>query len=761
MNLWKNLTAISILLAVSVIGAPISTPPPKVQALWDCIERGHVKEVAGDIDGAIAEYTRAIALDPNWPSGLSARAEAKLGKGDFSGAIVDYGRLIAMSPSDTIYYIKRAGAKVAKGDLGGAIADYGRAILLSPQSATTYNDRGLAKQTRGDLPGAIADYSHAILLEPQSAIFYKNRSNAKKLMRDPDGAVADFDHAIKLNPRLAAPSIATPPSTDARSREFQPRADTGPTPKNATKEVPFVNSLGMTFAPVEITGGPTNGRVFFSIWDTRVQDYTEFAHSKGIALEKANFDQERMSQRAPLPPKSDFAQGPTDPAVSVSWLDAKSFCAWLTAKERAERKIGARDEYRLPSDHEWSCAAGIGRMETPDASPESKAGKIEGVYPWGSQWPPANELGNYGSALRADSFRFTSPVGRFPPNEYGLYDMGGNVWQWCDDWYDAKHETRVRRGASWLNSDELSLRSAYRCGSLPSASAAFVGFRCMLVVSDILVQSMIPTMKRPIRPMPPTSQAMASAPRAATKGTPFTNSLGMKFAPVEIAGGPTSEKRVLFSIFDTRVRDYAEYARAKAVTPEKPHFDQEPTHPVVSVTWDEAKAFCAWLSEKERASRIIGLKDEYRLPADHEWSCAVGIGRMEKADTWPGSKGGVIRGIFPWGPQWPPPKGYGNYSPYALVDDFQNTSPVGSFPPNENGLFDMGGNVLQWCEDWRDEKREYRVLRGASFGHGAVGTPATAGADGFSLLSSCRQGNRPQVRGEDVGFRCVLVVSGE
>jgi len=63
-------------------------------------------------------------------------------------------------------------------------------------------------------------------------------------------------------------------------------------------------------------------------------------------------------------------------------------------------------------------------------------------------------------------------------------------------------------------------------------------------------------------------------PKTATKGAHFANSLGMRFVPVEITGGPTNGKRVLFSIWDTRVQDYAEYAKAKGITPEKPDFDQ-------------------------------------------------------------------------------------------------------------------------------------------------------------------------------------------
>jgi hypothetical protein len=110
----------------------------------------------------------------------------------------------------------------------------------------------------------------------------------------------------------------------------------------------------------------------------------------------------------------------------------------------------------------------------------------------------------------------------------------------------------------------------------------------------------------------------SGSPPMASKERPFVNTLGMKFVPVPIAGLPANGKRVLFSVWDTRVQDYGEYARAKGITPEKPRFEQGPEHPVVMVTWDDAKSFGEWLTITERASGRIGAQDEYRLPSDHD-----------------------------------------------------------------------------------------------------------------------------------------------
>jgi hypothetical protein len=215
----------------------------------------------------------------------------------------------------------------------------------------------------------------------------------------------------------------------------------------------------------------------------------------------------------------------------------------------------------------------------------------------------------------------------------------------------------------------------------------------------------------------------------------WTNSLGMVF--VHVAG--TS---VRFSVWDTRVQDYRAYAAANPDTCTNDDwrntgFEQSDTHPVVNVSWNDAKAFCAWLSRKE------GLT--YRLPTDAEWSVAVGLD-AEPGST-PKEKSGNIKGVYPWGTNWPPPSGAGNYDPLFGVDNFTNTSPVGNFAANQYGLYDMGGNVWQWCEDWYDGDQVYRVLRGASW-HGPY--PAL-------LLSSYRLYYTPDAGGHAVGFRCVLL----
>jgi formylglycine-generating enzyme required for sulfatase activity len=184
-------------------------------------------------------------------------------------------------------------------------------------------------------------------------------------------------------------------------------------------------------------------------------------------------------------PEVDFAQGPTHPAVNVSWEDAHAFCAWLTFREFGTSKVGAPVRYRLPIDYEWSCAVGLGRLEKVAGTPAAKSGKVKDVYPWGTQWPPPKGAGNYLPSVGVDNFEKTSPVGSFAANAYGLYDMGGNVWQWCEDRWK-KDDFRALRGGSWFNFDAPSLLSSARINrDKTERYDETCGFRCVLVVEAL------------------------------------------------------------------------------------------------------------------------------------------------------------------------------------------------------------------------------------------------------------------------------------
>ncbi|HTY86537.1 MAG TPA: SUMF1/EgtB/PvdO family nonheme iron enzyme [Candidatus Acidoferrum sp.] len=184
--------------------------------------------------------------------------------------------------------------------------------------------------------------------------------------------------------------------------------------------------------------------------------------------------------------------GPDYPVVNVSWNDAAAFCAWLTRKDREAGKIAPGASYRLPTDAEWSWAVGIGDHET-NGTPKDKSTKIEGVFPWGIQYPPPAGAGNFAdlSARECftnwpyiegyrDGFAATSPVGSFPPNRLGLYDLAGNALEWCDDFYDGAGRQRVLRGGGWNNKGPKSLLSSCREHVAPNRFSVVTGFRCVL-----------------------------------------------------------------------------------------------------------------------------------------------------------------------------------------------------------------------------------------------------------------------------------------
>jgi len=221
----------------------------------------------------------------------------------------------------------------------------------------------------------------------------------------------------------------------------------------------------------------------------------------------------------------------------------------------------------------------------------------------------------------------------------------------------------------------------------------------------------------------------------------------MKFQPVG---------DVQFCVYLTTRKDFEAFATATGLKSEawrNPGFKQDPDHPVVNVTWREADAFCKWLTEKERKSGRIKATELYRLPADLEWSKAVGLPPETGATAEERDMG--VQDVYPWGKQWPPPAGAGNYAgeetqteiPIPNYNDgYPATSPVGKLRANAFGLYDMGGNVWQWVSDYWNSENRAKTLRGGSWYNGAIP---------LSLLSSCRISSSPDTLHDTYGFRIV------
>jgi formylglycine-generating enzyme len=210
---------------------------------------------------------------------------------------------------------------------------------------------------------------------------------------------------------------------------------------------------------VRATGYKTTAEIDGYVWEDR---FGEMKQVEGLNWRNPGFEQQS-----------------THPVIFVSWDDAVAFCEWLSHVEGRT--------YRLPTEAEWeyACRAGTDTLYFWGDNPDRGEGYLnaadETVRPDGSAW-------TYKFSFK-DGYATTSPVGRFQPNAFVLYDMLGNVWEWCSDWFGgyssmtvddplgpSTGRTRVKRGGGWGNRP-VSSRSAGRSGSAPSQGSKNVGFR--------------------------------------------------------------------------------------------------------------------------------------------------------------------------------------------------------------------------------------------------------------------------------------------
>ena len=184
---------------------------------------------------------------------------------------------------------------------------------------------------------------------------------------------------------------------------------------------------------------------------------------------------------------SDITQKAHHPVVQIAWEDAQAYATW-TGK-------------RLPFEAEWEWAA--------------RGGMRDAIYPWGNESKDMGKKANFWQGLFPyqntvkDGYITTAPVSSFLANGYGLYDMAGNVWEWCADWYGVEYYKeslatqlnpqgpsdgynfsnpyephKVMRGGSFLCNDSYcsGYRNARRMGSSLDTGLNHVGFRCVLTI---------------------------------------------------------------------------------------------------------------------------------------------------------------------------------------------------------------------------------------------------------------------------------------
>ena len=384
-----------------------------------------------------------------------------------------------------------------------------------------------------------------------------------------------------------------------------------------------------------------------------------------------------------------FEQTDDHPVAYVSWDDAVAFCRWLSKKDGRE--------HRLPTEAEWEYAC-----RAQDAALLGSGGEAAdvGQYAW---W-------------QENAGQKTHPVGRKQHNAWGLYDMLGNVAEWCQDWYADSYagveETdpqgpalgtfRVLRGGS-ATSPRKEVRPAFRSFAAPD-NCDLTGLRVALIPRDAEAGKPAPT---PAEGKTPAEAKAAPTPTPRAAGQlpkEITTEIGMKLVLIPegefMMGSSDSDadadadekpqhrvritKPFYLGIHEVTAGQFRKFADATAhrtdaegtpggPTWRDPGFTQEDDYPVVRVSWNDAVAFCAWLSKQEGKT--------YRLPTEAEWEYACRAGTSTAYSF--GDEGGALE-------------------EYAWID--QNaTHPVGRKKPNAWGLYDVHGSAEEWCADWYDD----------------------------------------------------------
>jgi hypothetical protein len=229
---------------------------------------------------------------------------------------------------------------------------------------------------------------------------------------------------------------------------------------------PWKNSLGMRMVPL--------GRSMLAVTETRVDEFEQFVRSTGLKRSAGH----------------EGGRKGNEPVTQVTRLEAGLFCRWLTDRERGQGLLEEDQEYRLPTDDEWSMAAYLPRER--GATPAERNLRIEGIYPWGFTWPPLTKQGNFADeSTKADAakvvpkyddgFAGLAAVGALKPDGRGLSDLSGNVWEWVlDPWSGKDDGDGVVRGGSFRTFERKELLASYRRPLAVEAREPDVGFRVLL-----------------------------------------------------------------------------------------------------------------------------------------------------------------------------------------------------------------------------------------------------------------------------------------
>jgi len=490
---------------------------------------------------------------------------------------------------------------------------------------------------------------------------------------------------------------------------------------------------------------------------------------------------------------------PGHPVVDVSWDDSVGFCQWLS------RQTG--QSFRLPTEAEWEYACRAGSHTALYNGPLTIKGARNGPELGSIAWYGGNSGVGYPYSTGYDSSGWsekqynhsragTRMVGQKEPNAWGLYDMIGNVWEWCQDWKGSyssgtrkdpqepsSGSDRVLRGGSW-GSFAKGCRSAYRGLSTLGFRDGDIGFRVVLSASHPAGEDALSVSLEQKR-----REAAARVPEPGQENTVDLGG-GVKLELVWIPSGefimgsPDSEagrdsdegpqhKVKITSGFwmgkyEVTYDQYMRYVRTGGGRePQKDSDDSWtnlPGHPVVDISWDDSVGFCQWLSRKTGKS--------FRLPTEAEWEYACRAGTSTALYNGPltikGARNGPELDSIAWyggnsGVGYPYSTGYDSsgWSEKQYDHTRTGTRKVGQKKPNSWGLYDMIGNVWEWCQDWKGSYSSGTQVdpQGPSSGSGRV----LRGGSWSNYAGNCRSANRrndsPDSRYHDIGFRIVLSAS--
>ncbi len=516
------------------------------------------------------------------------------------------------------------------------------------------------------------------------------------------------------------------------------------------------------------------------------------------------------------------------PMYWVSWHEAAEFCGALTELARSCGVLPAGYRCALPAEAQWehACRAGTSTaLYSGDIAilGENNAPALDGVAWYGGNssvgydgvgWDTKDWAGKQ----YPGGFAGPREVGGKRPNAWGLYDMIGNVHEWCWDWYgdypegaatdpagpSSSGRYRVIRGGSWLN-HACYCRSAGRCRELAACRFKNVGFR-VAFVPLLPKQNVVISTPQPeaVAATPPQQQPCIGSRR---RSSPAVQKDDMAVllpggVPLELVhvpagkflmGSPADEPgryddETLHRVTLTRdfwlgrfpvtqgqwkvVMGTTLYDQATKAHPGEGenYIDNiNDGYPMYWVSWHEAAEFCGVLTEHARSSGSLPAGYRYALPTEAQWEYAC------RAGTWTALYSGDIAilgernvpaldGIAWYGGNssvgyksigWDTKDWLGKQYPGG----FAGPREVGGKRPNAWGLYDMIGNVSEWCRDWYGAYQEdaatdpagplmgkYRVFRGGSW---------------LKDACYCRSAGRirepADCRFNDVGFRVALV----